>query len=447
MRFPLHQRPLLVIGVVLLAGAAGTAGTASARPGHIYWGSTANGSSIGRMDLDGGNPEPNWITGLSCLCWVHFGNDGIWWASGGTIRRADTATGEVTTPLPHATATSMNLGVGGTLTYSPSYTNVGWYSYDTAGGPVSGPVWAGGPNLYTRVGDWAYGLRSTTNPSRMRIVRVSADGSGTETPLTDPLARDGGYQPHIHVQDGYVYFSYQPGVASPAYIGRARTDGSGSDPTWLELEPDVGAPWVTATPTHLYWLAVQGPDYRRKVVRQSLDGSGAPTVIREFLPPEGVKLSSLAVDPGVPDALVPPASMAAATPTAAPATPAALDASVMPSRRRAVSGQQMRIGIRVRNTGGSPAHAVRSCLRLPSNMVATRRPAGSVRSGRTICFRRDTISVNSQETAVITVRAVAVREVSRTVVGAARATGVAPASAQSPRVVIRPRTPKARVTG
>lgn len=444
---PVRTRALLLAGIAGLVATSCMAGTASARPGHIYWGSQGNGSSIGRMDLDGGNPDPTWATGLTCTCLVEFGNGGIWWAAGGTIRRADTTTGEVTTPLPQATATSVNIAAGGILTYSPSTTNVGWYSYDTAGGPVAGPLWAGGLSAYTRVGDWAYAMRFTTNPLRFRIVRVRADGSGVEEPLTEPMARDGGYAPQIHVHGDYVYFGYSP-TSSTSYIGRARTDGGGSDPAWVALESGADAPWVAATSTHLYWLsAYTSGDARRKILRLPLDGTGTPTVIREFLPPAGTTIASMTVDPGAPDEPVPTPAVSAATPSATPATPAALEASVMPSRRRAVSGQQVRIGIRVRNTGGSPAQAVSSCLRLPSNMVVMRRPSSSVRSGRTICFRKAIIGANSQQTAVITVRAVAVRAVSRTVVGVARATGVARASAQSPHVVIRPRTPRARVTG
>ena len=180
---PVRTHALLLAGIAGLVATSCMAGTASARPGHIYWGSQGNGSSIGRMDLDGGNPDPTWATGLTCTCLVEFGNGGIWWAAGGTIRRADTTTGEVTTPLPQATATSVNIAAGGILTYSPSATNVGWYSYDTAGGPVAGPLWAGGLSAYTRVEDWAYAMRFTTNPLRFRIVRVRADGSGVEEAL------------------------------------------------------------------------------------------------------------------------------------------------------------------------------------------------------------------------------------------------------------------------
>ena len=129
-----------------------------------------------------------------------------------------------------------------------------------------------------------------------------------------------------------------------------------------------------------------------------------------------------------------------------PATAAALTATLLPSRRRVVSGQRMRIGIRAANTGGTAAESVTSCIRLPSNMVITS-AAGAVRSGRTACFRLGTVAAGAQATKALTVRVVSVRRIKVTVTGSARATGVARVQAASKAVVITPRAVRARVTG
>ena len=128
------------------------------------------------------------------------------------------------------------------------------------------------------------------------------------------------------------------------------------------------------------------------------------------------------------------------------ATAAALTATLLPSRRRVVSGQRLRIGIRTANIGGTAAEAVTSCIRLPSNMVITS-AGGALRSGRTACFRVGTVAAGGQVTKVITVRAVSTRRVTVTVTGSARATGVAKVQAAAKRVTVTPRAARARVTG
>ena len=131
---------------------------------------------------------------------------------------------------------------------------------------------------------------------------------------------------------------------------------------------------------------------------------------------------------------------------AAGATPAALTATLLPSRRRVVSGQRMRIGIRTANTGGTAAESVTSCIRLPSNMVITS-TGGAVRSGRTACFRLGTVAAGATATKVLTVRAVSVRRMRVTVTGSARATGVAKVQAAAKPVTVTPRAARVRVTG
>ena len=138
-------------------------------------------------------------------------------------------------------------------------------------------------------------------------------------------------------------------------------------------------------------------------------------------------------------------STACKAPDAVP-TAAALTATLLPSRRRVVSGQRLRIGIRTANSGGTAAASVTSCVRLPVNLVITS-AAGAVRSGRTACFRMGTVAAGAKTTKVLTVRAVSARRVKVTVTGSARASGVATAQAAPTSVTVTPRRARARVTG
>ncbi len=127
-------------------------------------------------------------------------------------------------------------------------------------------------------------------------------------------------------------------------------------------------------------------------------------------------------------------------------TATTLRSQVLSPRRRVVSGQALRVGLRAVNTGQAPAEAVSSCLRLPANMVITRAP-GAVRSGRTVCFRIGQLAPGATATRVVTVRGVSTRRVTRTLTGSVSAQGVPRQAAQPRSVTIIPRTVRPRVTG
>ncbi len=142
---------------------------------------------------------------------------------------------------------------------------------------------------------------------------------------------------------------------------------------------------------------------------------------------------------------------AAATPTATAATPTAtttLRPMVLPSRTRLTSGQAMRLGIRTTNTGTATATSVTSCLSLPQNLVVTR-TAGATRSGRTLCFALGDLPAGATRTKVVTVRAVAIRSVTRRVTGTVQSSATNPAltTTQSRAIRISPRTARTPVTG
>jgi hypothetical protein len=98
----------------------------------------------------------------------------------------------------------------------------------------------------------------------------------------------------------------------------------------------------------------------------------------------------------------------------------------------------------------APAEGVRTCVGLPANLVLTKRPSGSVRSGRMVCWSSGDIPAGQQRTAVLGVRAVAVRAVSRAISASAQSTAGTQASATATAkagVRITPRAPRPAVTG
>jgi hypothetical protein len=136
------------------------------------------------------------------------------------------------------------------------------------------------------------------------------------------------------------------------------------------------------------------------------------------------------------------------TPATPTTTTTTLRPTVLPSRTRLISGQAMRLGIRTTNTGTATAASVTSCLRLPQNLVVTR-TAGATRSGRTLCFALGDLPAGATRTKVVTVRAVAIRTVTRRVTGTVQSTATNPAltTTQSRAIRISPRTARTPVTG
>ena len=129
-----------------------------------------------------------------------------------------------------------------------------------------------------------------------------------------------------------------------------------------------------------------------------------------------------------------------------PVSPAALRATVLPSRTWVETGQALRVGVRASNTGGSAATSVVSCVRLPANLVITR-ARGAARSGRTACFRVGTLAAGAAATRSVTVRAASVRRRAVTVTATAKASGLSRVNAAPVTVTVAPRAARARVTG
>ena len=158
----------------------------------------------------------------------------------------------------------------------------------------------------------------------------------------------------------------------------------------------------------------------------------------------GNSAATAPVTPAGPASAAATAQQAASTsPTARPAT---LTATLLPSRRRVVSGQRVTAAIRLRNTGGTAATSATGCMTVPWNLVIVSAP-GALRSNRTLCFAMGTVAAGATATRTVTLRAVASVATVADITGGGRAAGVSRVSASPVAVSITRRPGSRAVTG
>ena len=218
-------------------------------------------------------------------------------------------------------------------------------------------------------------------------------------------------------------------------------------------------PQTTCTVTGLS----NGAGYTFEVVATNRIGTSAPSAASGAVTPAAPTPDPAPASPG-PAPAAAPAPIAAAAGQAEAATRPALSVRLLPSRRKLRAGQGMRLGVRTINgarsgtalsrvraqTAIATAAGVSSCVRLPANLVITRLPSRSLRSGRLVCWRLGNLPAGQQRTKVLTVRAAAKRSVSRTVVATARSArgaGAVASATGTAKVRISPRAPRLAVTG
>ncbi len=226
-----------------------------------------------------------------------------------------------------------------------------------------------------------------------------------------PLTTAAGYDPRVAALPAGGAVAMWSRARDGGYVAQASvfSGSSWGEPTDLSAQsPTATLPWVSA------------------------DATGAATAVWQ-------------VSNGVHD-VVQAARFIPSSPAPGPTAAAAPALEVLPSRRRLVSGQRMRVGVRVSNSGTAQAQGVVACIRVPSNLVVVRSP-GFTRSGREACTAMGAVAAGAQQTRAITLRAVTARRVIRTLAATATADGVAIAPAAPRRVVITPRAPRVRVAG
>jgi YVTN family beta-propeller protein len=136
-----------------------------------------------------------------------------------------------------------------------------------------------------------------------------------------------------------------------------------------------------------------------------------------------------------------PAPSPSPTPAAAPA----MSARLLVSRSRVVSGQQVRMAIRARNTGTGASGATTACVQLPRQLVVAWAP-GATRVGRALCFRLGAMAPGTSATRQFTARAVALRPGVARVTASARAAGTPRMWAKPAVIRIAPRAARTPVT-
>jgi len=200
---------------------------------YIYWanaGSGANGAgTIGRAELDGSNPEPNFITGASNPQGVAVDSNYIYWANAGTTA---------------ATRKIARAELGGGLPNQAFVT-------------VSG---ASGPDGVAVDGSFVY----WTNPATGAVGRATIAGATPNQAFVT-----GGSKPNggVAVDSNYIYWA-NTGTGT---IGRANLNGSSVNQSFLPGMPRPGA--IAVDSGHIYW-AGNGRDLGNDLYRfEAADGT------------------------------------------------------------------------------------------------------------------------------------------------------------------------------
>lgn len=123
-----------------------------------------------------------------------------------------------------------------------------------------------------------------------------------------------------------------------------------------------------------------------------------------------------------------------------------MSARLLVSRSRVVSGQQVRMAIRARNTGTGASGATTACVRLPRQLVVAWAP-GATRVGQAVCFRLGAMAPGTSATRRFTATAVALRPDVARVTASARAAGTPRTWAAPALIRITPRPARTPVTG
>ncbi len=252
------------------AGGASNPAAIAIDSNYIYWANDGT-FSIGRVKLNGSDPQPNWIPNLSqSAAGIAVDGSYIYWTDGEQyIGRATLAGGDI----------------------DPTFIDLG---ADT--GPAGLAVQ--GSTLYV----------GTVN--QIRTVSVSG---GTVSPL-GPTLGENVQVPSLAVAGGYVYFG-EFGTADG--IGRMQTDGMNeTDSLITGLEVNGG---VASDGTYLYWTDATGDEIGRAL----LGSDGATDINDDFISepddPIGIAVNA-SIDPTTTTVSCTPATLSAGQASSCTAT-------------------------------------------------------------------------------------------------------------------------------
>jgi hypothetical protein len=202
---------------------------------HVYW--TSSDGRIGRADISGANPDPNFITGLpDYLPGLAVNGTNIYWSSLTSIGRADLDGGGIVPKLIKTTHAS-GLALDSQHIYwgENSLGTVGRASLNGRNPEVEFVPAPGDPCSVAVDSSYLYWSDATGNA----IGRASLDGSTVEPKFIDPgVPIDCG----VAVFQSHIYFGTNL-YPSPSSMARVATDGSDLQTVFFSLGV-YGGPFV-----------------------------------------------------------------------------------------------------------------------------------------------------------------------------------------------------------
>lgn len=252
-----RRSPLWLLAAALLVAfaiAGASAARAVAAAPYLYW--TSSNDTVGRVEVDGGNPEPGFVTGAdgpkgpsvtgTHLYWAETGTDSVARVTrDGTIPQLDLVTGAT-----DVDATAVDAG----YVYWDSQIPWGTLGRAELDGSDATNNWYGGPADVTSLARLGDRLFFASDGDRIGYLSESSGHSHLVTGIAPQ---------EIAATNRYLYWT-DPAAGA---IGRANLDGSGVDNRFIE---DLGEPTgITTDGTHLYW----GDRATDTIGRANLDGS------------------------------------------------------------------------------------------------------------------------------------------------------------------------------
>lgn len=198
---------------------------------YVYWGS--RDGRIGRANLDGSNPNPNFITGLpgaSGLSGLAVNATNIFWANYADIGRANLdGTGADPTFISAATH-PVGLAVNATHIYWGENSTDRLGKANLQGRQVEKKFVAapGDPCSVTTNDEYVYWADAANN----KIGRATLDGSGVEPNFIDPRMQ---VSCGVAAYGPFLYFGLSAGVGGPTAVGRAALSGSNIQTNFIGL--------------------------------------------------------------------------------------------------------------------------------------------------------------------------------------------------------------------
>ncbi|MGC1852881.1 MAG: hypothetical protein WA687_10640 [Solirubrobacterales bacterium] len=195
---------------------------------HIYWADEGQGT-IGRANLDGTNPEYAFITGASRPCGVAVDDSHVYWANrepwelvgkaNGSIGRAGLDGTEQNQEFLAGIPNPCGVAVDDQFLYWTGRLGTGYVGRALLAGPTQGPPLVDGIENYDLCGLAVNEQFLFWGGFGDKVGRVGIDGSNPEVGFISGIERPCG----VALDDGHIYWSENSILGA---LGMARLDGS-----------------------------------------------------------------------------------------------------------------------------------------------------------------------------------------------------------------------------